>query len=564
MKVTKWQLIGVFFKEHFAMFLATFVTGLVFNIFTLLIPIAIGKFYELNFNLSSKKLRILESFDFLNGNNFNHFLYLFIGLVTCRFLLEFANRYFIGYMGERFSKELREKLFAHQLHVAYPIYEEKGIGKYLLRFSGDLKGVQNYLTRGILRFSQDIVLLIILMVVIAIISPVFALTILGFGLIISVLLWFLNKQLFIISSLRRNKRSGLLSFVNTRLRAILSLKVFNKFSPELKRYNKRSTSIYQIGLQYQRIVSFIYAIVPAFTYLLIALLMALIYYSINSDAILDPSSLLVLILIIISFLPVIRRILKVSVVWKLGNISFAKLIRILSLERENLSTITTKEINLDKIEFSAVNFSYPQSTDKIFDNLSFKLSGTGVIAICGEPGNGKTTLIKLILALYKPTTGTITYGNADQIQDELSIRRNIAVVSDMMPLYGRTVYEAVVYSRNKQRQARAQKLLTELQSHEQARIKLLLEDKIGELGVTLTTGQRKILMYIRALLTNKPILIVENPFAGLSEATEQLIKEKLHRLAKKKLVVLINKTTIDYAKIKARYKLADGKISKCS
>lgn len=74
----------------------------------------------------------------------------FFRLITLRFLLEYFNRYFVGYPDERFTKELPEKLFEHPLQVTCTVYEEKGIGKYLLRFNGRLKphraacGQQNF------------------------------------------------------------------------------------------------------------------------------------------------------------------------------------------------------------------------------------------------------------------------------------------------------------------------------------------------------------------------------------------------------------------------------------
>lgn len=566
MRQDKWQILISFLRQHILLLFAVFTTGTVYNIVTLLIPIAIGKFFELNFDLSSKKLRILESFNLLTDKDFGHFIVIFTCLIFLRFVFEYFNRFLIGLMGERFSKDLREQLFGHQLHISYPVYEEQGIGKYLLRFSGDLKGVQNYLTRGILRFSQDMLLIVILMAVIFAVSPVFATAIIVFSIIPVLLLHYFNKILYTISVERRNLRSGLLSFVNTRLRAISSVKIFNKYSTEHKRYKKRSGHLYKTGIKYQHIVSLIYSMVPALTYLLIAFLMAIIYYYFHGDD--QPvslSTLLILVLIIISILPVIRRILRISVVWKLGNISFSKLIRILELEKENTKEAAAGEQDsILPIQFQDVRFVFKDSDTPIFENLNITFIHNNLYQITGPTGSGKTTLIKLLLSIYKPTEGVIDYkGRSHDEMNELDIRRQIAVVSDMVPLYGKDVYEAIVYSRNEIRRQRAEKLLHELQQHEPEHLKLMLSDKIGDLGSNLSTGQKKIAMYARALMTNKPVLIIENPLEGLGQNTSGLIYEKIMEFSRKKdrAVIALSNDYLDAFKESITLKIKDKKIN---
>lgn len=326
---TKWQLIAEFIKSNKSLVIIAFASGLCYNIILLLIPISLGRFYEFNFGFSSKRLKLLESMPFINTESFNSFLLFFIGLVLIRFVFEFVNRYVISIIGERFAKSLREQLFEHQLHIDTPIYDQKGIGKYLLRYSGDLKSIQNYITNGLFKFTQDLILIIILVVTISYINFYFGL-IVAISIGISILmLFFINNILYNISVSRRNQRSAMLTFVNTRLRAIQSIKAFNKYTPEKNKYIKRSENIYIIGKKYQQTISAIQSIIPAITYLMLALLMWYVYYlKTNEGAIFNGSSLLILILLIISFLPILRRTLRVSITWKLGNISFEKLLNI--------------------------------------------------------------------------------------------------------------------------------------------------------------------------------------------------------------------------------------------
>ncbi len=539
---TKWRLIKVFAKNNNKLFLATFLSGLCYNVLTLLIPISIGRFYEFNFGFSSHRLQIIKSVPFINTNDFTIFLVFFFSIVGIRFVFEYLNKYLIALICEKFAKDLREKLFAHQLQIATEVYDLKGIGKYLLRYSGDLKSIQNYISRGLLRFLQDVFLITILLITIAYINIYLGLILSGSIVLFSLILFFINKFLYSISVERRNKRSGMLTFINTRLRGIHTIKVFNKYSPEEKRYRKRSEELLEIGKQYQKVASLIQSIIPALTYLMLGILMWYVYYikSFN-DKTVDQSVLLILILLIISFLPILRRVLRVSIVWKLGNISFDKLINIFSLKAEN--TLDFQNINLanEKLVFKDISFRYPSSEQEVFKNTTLTIPARKTTAIIGNSGAGKSTFVNLLLKMYHPNKGDVKYGTYSNDQlSEKTIRKNIAVVSKDFPLYGKDVYESIVYSRKNLKKHKVAALLKDLQQFEHPKDVLRLDDRIGDLGGVLTKSQQKILIYCRALLTNKPILLIDEPFTDLNSRTADYLKSLLNGLKNKKTLIVLD------------------------
>ncbi|MGZ0017285.1 ABC transporter transmembrane domain-containing protein [Yeosuana sp. AK3] len=559
---TKWQLIFELIKNNKLLVSIAFVSGLFYNIFTILIPISIGKFYEFNFGLSSKRLNLLEFFPAMHTENFIGFLYVFIALILLRYAFEHTNKYTIGIVGEKFAKDLREQLFKHQLQIKFNVYDNEGIGKYLLRYSGDLKSIQNYVTQGLLRFSQDLILILILIGVIGLINYRLSI-IVGVFIVFSVLiLSFINIKLYSISVNQRNRRSGMLSFVNTRLRAIASIKVFNKYTPEEKSYQKRSEKLYAIGKKNQFVVSLVESIIPLLTYTMLATLMWYIYNLKHSEgSSFNEASLLILILLIISFLPILRRTLRVNVVWKIGSISFQKLIRILHLEDEN--NLAFESLNLSKavISFNKVAFKHENSKNYVFKNLNFTLHPKQNMLFIGASGSGKNTLIKLFLKIYNSTHGTINFGGYEfSSLSEKTIRKNISVISNTFPLYGKTVYEAIVYSIKKEKELMARVLLEDIQKFESDENKLKLEDKIGDLGSKLTNGQKRILMYCRLFLTNKPWFIIDQPFLDLNTKTQFLIQEKLNALKGKKTVIFFDNKMIKGLKIDQTYCIEDKEV----
>ena len=561
---TKWQLIANFLKSNRFLVAVTFLSGLCYNIFTLLIPISLGRFYEFNFGFSSHRLRLLEFLPFINTKSFKTFFIFFLVLVFIRFMFEYLNKYFTAIIGERFAKNLREELFKHQLQINASVYNQKGIGKYLLRYSGDLKSIQNYVTRGLFRFSQDLFLIVFLLVTIAYIDIHLG-SIVAISIAVSILiLFFINNILYAISVKRRNHRSTMLTFVNTRLRAIHTIKALNKYSTEEKRYTRRSEKLFLLGKKYQLTVSLIQAIIPALTYTMLAVLMWYVYYlKTTKGSEFHQSSLLILILLIISFLPILRRTLRVSIIWKLGNISFEKLLNIFSLDAENEIPIKRISLASKEIKFNNVQFKYPTSENIIFKALNLVLYPKTTTVIIGGSGSGKSTFINLLLKIYRPTKGTIRYGKYSHRKiAEKTIRRNITVISDAFPLYGKTVYEAIVHIRNSEKKIKAAQLLEELQQFESKKNWLELHDPIGDLGNTLTSGQKKILMYCRALLTNKPWIIIDQPFKNLNPKTVAHIKNILYKLKTKKTFVILDTKIPEGIVAENIYKIENGTVIK--
>ncbi len=538
----KWSIIKSFGYKNGMLVALALLTGLCYNILTIMIPISIGKFYELSFGFSSHRLAAFKFIPFMDAPDFRSFLIFFFSLVLLRLLFEYLNRYGIALVGERFSKTLREQLFKNQLQISMGVYDSKGIGKYLLRYSGDLKSIQNYMKNGLIRFAQDIVLLCIVVLAIGYFDMYLGLMIAGCILVSSALLWILNRTLYKASLDRRNSRSGMLSFVNTRLRGIIALKAFNKYQPEEKRYQKRSDDLYDIGKRYAKIVALLQAIIPAITYGMLGIIMFYVFSSARGihDS-LGGSSLLVLILLIISILPVLRRSLRVSIIWKLGDISFSKLIDIFNLPKENQLPFENIILNKEEIVFKDVNFEYPNAAKTVFKDLDLSIATNRTTLIQGMSGSGKSTFVRLLLKLISPSKGDISFGHHQSSElSEKTIRKNISIVSKDFPLYGRDVYEAVVYNRKDQNKEKAEFLLQHLQQYEDKQNQLQLESKIGDLGCNLTSGQQKILMYCRALLTKKPILILEEPLKELNIKTQQLLLQLLRSIQNQKTLILLD------------------------
>jgi len=537
----KWAIIKSFVRDHKLIFMFTIINGMIANVLIVLIPVSLGKYFDFLFGFQSHRAAFLDLLPLSFWSTIQQYLLFLLTLILLKMIFQYFQRFQMALLGEKFIKQLREQLFQQQLKIQAVVYDDFGTGRYLLRHSGDLKSIQNYFTRGIIRFSTDIFLLLVAFGFLLWINKIIFFIILG-GFVLTVLcIFFLNKILFKISVSQRNTRSGLLSFVNRQLQATKTIKAFNKDVTEIGKYNKRSSRLFDVSVRFQKIYNLIYVSVPALLYIILVLVLYYIYELKQQGSILfETSEMLSFVLLFITILPIFRRVLRVTTVWELGNISFNKLLKVFDLPVEhNTTDLQPYLFKEGNIEFQDVDFSYSDE-QTVFKNLNFIIKPNSINQIKIGNGEGKSTLVKLFAGLYRPDKGKIFYdGQVMEMLDLRSLRKKITFISDEFSLIGRTVFEVVSYSRNKAKIPKAQKILDKFQQNIPLKIQLNLSDKVMEGGKNLSKSQIKMLQYIRAVLSEKPIMIIDEPVRNLEKNTRKNILDLLGIQAKSKTIIFL-------------------------
>ncbi|MEL6561771.1 MAG: ABC transporter ATP-binding protein, partial [Bacteroidota bacterium] len=435
--------------------------------------------------------------------------------------------------------ELRNELFKAQLMMPMTIYEKKGIGKYLLRHSGDLKSIQNYLAKGLITFAVDVFLILLLLIALYLLHAPLVLVVVLFLPFLVGLIFYLNKNLHDKSVVNRNNKSGLLSFVSASLNVIVSIKGFNRITPELNKYQKRSGKLLKSGLSYFRIKSLITAIIPGFTYLMLLGILYYVYTEKEAGNTLNAGAMLSAILLLITALPVFRRALRVNSIWELGNISFKKLLLLLNERADDDHALVDFKFKEGSVAIRDVAFDYDHHTVHLDD---FTIKKGEITLITGPTGSGKTTLLKLFAGLYLPTKGEVLYDDqSTKDVNKKSLRKSVSFIPEDWPMHGKTVFDTISYSRKKEKREKAAEVLTKIQASFSEKNRLTLDTQIGEMGVKLCKGDRKLLAYGRALLSDKPILIIDEPFSGLDDASSALILDLINNMMPHKTIIVFDK-----------------------
>jgi ATP-binding cassette subfamily B protein len=193
-----------------------------------------------------------------------------------------------------------------------------------------------------------------------------------------------------------------------------------------------------------------------------------------------------------------------------------------------------------QIEFDSMGFAYPDR-EPLFHNFSLSIQSGETIALVGSTGSGKTTLTRLLLGLYKPSSGGITIDGQCLSDLEIrSVRSHIGLVSQAVYLFPGTIGENILYGRpgasssDMRRAAKDAECLSFIDALPDG-----FDTEIGERGIRLSGGQAQRLSIARCLLKNPSIVIFDEATSSIDNETEQAIQRTFHRLSGEKTTIII-------------------------
>jgi ABC-type multidrug transport system fused ATPase/permease subunit len=506
-----------FIRRNKSYFAFAFFSGIISSICTVVLSLSLGKFYEIYFNDTGNKSRIMKLIGIDIDNTLTAFFTFYLILLVLKGITEWTFYFFSKVSADRLSLSLRDRLFTTLLFTRPEVFAKKAPGKYLLRFSGDLQAIQNFLSKGVILFLKDIFFVLIGCWFLMKTDYRLALVVFLYIPLLPLINYFFNKGLKTIIITKRNQKSSLLSFVSERFFNMLSLKTFRKEAIEKKRFKKKSAKLYNIAVQYHRWYAFVQSLTSLFLYALPAILLLLVTVQ---QIQISKAHLMAFILLIFMQLPALKRIGKIQTTWQAGTTSLNKIMQLLAYPAENkiirkemaifhsldLNPANGTNFNLKQIKKGSINFiDYPSS-----EILLKKLTGMM------EDANKEIMLNSLPLDEYSPA----------------ELRSITAVAAKELYLYGNTIYDAAVNGKTEKKEKIFEEILLKLGFNN--------SDRTNKKLSTLTLQQKKMILIARAVLTDAPLLVLERPFEDLDEATKNKCFIFLQSLLPAKTIIILN------------------------
>ncbi|GIU37460.1 type I secretion system permease/ATPase [Shewanella schlegeliana] len=210
-------------------------------------------------------------------------------------------------------------------------------------------------------------------------------------------------------------------------------------------------------------------------------------------------------------------------------------------EFENKGHLVSRQRLLGQITAHHIGFSYPGSERPVLHPLSLNIAPGERVAIIGRNGSGKSTLAKLLVGLFQPTKGSLTYDGIDSAQIHPSdLRRNFGYLPQDITLFHGTIRDNILFGT---RQVTEHQLIRAVQLSGVNLFTNLeaegLDQQVGEGGRELSRGQRQTIALARATLNDPPVLLMDEPTASLDARAEKQFIHSMHNVSKDRTLLLI-------------------------
>jgi subfamily B ATP-binding cassette protein MsbA len=481
----------------------------------------------------------------LFGRNTNAILAFAVAAVAAIAIAGAVSSYFEKYLTTSVSQwiahDLRRTLYHHIQRLSLAEHDARQTGDLITRVTSDIEAVQDFVNSALLGMLVDVLTLVGMIGVMFYLNWRFTLIALSVAPILFLVVYSYTRRIKSASRAVRKQEGLLLSIVEEVLTSIRVVKAFAREDYEQERFDISSLANVEAGLQARSIKA---KLAPLVEVIVASGTCLVLWYGarLAMTGQLSAGVLIVFLLYLGKMYKPMRDLSKMTDTVSKAIVGYERIQEVLDVESRVRDVRGARPAPRLKgqIAFSHVNFSYGGGKD-ILKDVSFTIEAGQVAAIVGPSGTGKTTLVSLIPRFYDPTSGSVAIDGTDIRKYQLkSLRDQISFVLQDTLLFRATIWENIAYGkpnaapgeiRRAAELADAHAFITEMPDG--------YDTLVGARGVTLSGGQRQRIAIARAIIRDTPILILDEPTAGLDPASEQAVIGALDTLMKGRTSVVI-------------------------
>ena len=448
---------------------------------------------------------------------------------------------------QRIVKGLRLKVFEHVLELPIGYFQKLGSGEILSRITSDTDNVQAMIEGGSVLLFRSLPTFLGIFVIMLYLDYPFALLVTFMSPLLAFATYFFTDRIKTFSKQKRQHESRIMAVVETATKTLRCLKILGLKDQELQRFAKfcdesilASEKAGAYEGQYTAVINFMLATGTA-----IVVLVGV--YRIKEGHI-TPGELIVFMNYLRSMYKPVRELTKYLGKMSKASASYDRIIEVLNVTPCELGvcesdTAVPAPHFSKEICFENVSFSY-DGKEMVLKNISFRVLKGQKVAIVGDSGSGKSTILGLIPRFFDPVSGRILLDGVDIRGYTISsLRKQIAVVPQEQVIFHASVYENIALGCPERHVTKEEiiEAAKKANAHEFiVRLPYGYETLLGPGGVELSGGQAKRLHIARALLRDAPILLLDEPTSGLDPCSESKVMEAFDRLMERRTIIIVS------------------------
>ncbi len=449
----------------------------------------------------------------------------------------------VGRNGERLLYALRVKIFAHLQRLGLDFYERELSGRIMTRMTTDVDALSSFLQTGLITMVNSGLSFIGVLIALLLINIRLGLVLLSIlPVLIAVTLVFRAKSSKAYGDAREK-----VSVVNADLQEnIAGLRVAQAYRREqvnADRFAGLSEAYLGARLRAQRYIALYFPFVQALSTVAGALVLFAAAGQVHSGALKAGGLIAYLLYIDLLFSP-IQQLSQVFDGYQQAAVGLRRisgLLRTRTSTPEAVQPVTPHGRLRGRIELRDVHFSYTGQSQQALDGVSLSIAAGETVALVGQTGAGKSTLVKLVARFYDVTTGSLLVDGIDVRDYDLAgYRRQLGVVPQEPYLFPGTVRDAIAYGRPEASDAEVEAATRAVGAIEMvARLPGGFRHEVTERGRNLSAGQRQLIALARAYLVNPAILLLDEATAALDLAAEAAVNKATEQLAARRTTLVV-------------------------
>lgn len=467
-------------------------------------------------------------------------LYLLIALLVAHSLVQYLHTFYSDWLGQYVIRDIRTTLYRHLLTLRLRFYDRTPIGRLVTRSVSDIETLSNVFSQGFAAIIGDLLQLVFIIGFMLYTDWKLTLVTLSTLPILILSTYVFKEKIKVAFNDVRNAVSNLNSFVQEHISGMAIVQIFNSEEREYKKFKEINREHRRANLKSVLYYSVYFPVAEVIQAAAIGLLVwygarQVIYEEIELGV------LVAFILYIQMFFRPIRLIADRYNTLQLGVVSSERIMRLLD-SREHIPNNGSyvPDMMQGEVEFKNVWFAYNED-DWVLKDISFKVKPGETIALVGATGAGKSSVINLLNRFYDINKGEICIDGKDIKEFDLpGLRERIGVVLQDVFLFSDTIGQNISLN-NPDITAReireAAELVGALKFIE--RLPGGFAYNVMERGATLSVGQRQLISFVRAIVYNPRIIVLDEATSSVDTETEEMIQEAIEKLMKGRTSIVI-------------------------